>query len=950
MAILTTLVVSSQDAYAMTTGLKSPTSHSTSGDVFDWNNPLNVYSGSDALAHSQGDNNFDQAYGGFAFGVPNGATIDGITVSVKAQGHACSSGASISVKLSDPTLVVEASTSGQFTSVSKSTSDYGTSVYSTEILGSTSDVWGNTYTSSQINDLQVLLTSHCTFNDSTHMDIDHLQVTVEYTLADIIPPVITLEGSTPITIEANVDTYSELGATCEDDVDGEIDGNIVIGGDTVDESTVGIYIVDYDCDDSVPNPATTVQRTVNVVDTTAPIVSLVGSTPITIVEGVDEYEEQGATCVDITEGQINSSVVIGGDTVDESTIAQYIVDYDCDDSVPNSATTVQRTVDVVALTCNEGFTPINFVCEAIPDCSLAFDYDSETNLCIAFTTCELDEWLDDQTNECEVIPECNGDYEYNPETNQCDYVIPEDCSFEYENPIITSLVPTSDGAVIEWTQDRKESREICFDPLGFDVESGTYLELNIEGGTSGTATITGLSCGTFYDVEVSTDWRFHRDTTAFAEYETLACTGEELPPTEGDCSRAYEDPIITSIDPTIDGAVVTWIQDRKVFFGICFDPRGFEIESGSYFETDIEGDTSGTATITGLSCGTEYDVEVSTDWIFHRDTTDDDTYETLACEVERSGGGSTCHVSPTFGTPFTCDRRNFVDDGITIHGTSYDPENQLHIENPQINAVVGIPYTIELKPYDSFGEFNIKWVAVSLGLVEGDFVFGNGEAIVYLHQAYDGTFSIEEDDDNNIINVINFVKSRDMICADEDNDALCPVYRLDYMYNQAPIGNMIGVQVVNQDRESESRFFNDGIDVTGDSLNPSPIIEVLAKEKFVALHYLTYADPSFKDRTVAIDENGKTWYQLSNGIWYTEYVIPDKSCNSSSSGYAKHCPEFAMMKQGQELVAQHTFDTMYPRINMYESFYEIDRIFAYEYSSISQRELTLQTLDWYNAN
>jgi hypothetical protein len=179
---------------------------------------------------------------------------------------------------------------------------------------------------------------------------------------------------------------------------------------------------------------------------------------------------------------------------------------------------------------------------------------------------------------------------------------------------------------------------------------------------------------------------------------------------------------------------------------------------------------------------------------------------------------------------------------------------------------------------------------------------------------------------------------------------MCPIYELKYKYREAPIGNMVGVQVVNQGGGVENRFFNDGIDVTGDSMNPSPVIEVLAPEKFVALHYLTYSDPSFKDRTVAVDENGKTWYQHSNGVWFTDVVIPDKSCNSTSSGYASHCPEFAMMKQGQELVALNTLNTLYPNINRDEPFSEIDRIFAYEYPTTSQREQTLQTLVWFSAN
>jgi hypothetical protein len=78
--------------------------------------------------------------------------------------------------------------------------------------------------------------------------------------------------------------------------------------------------------------------------------------------------------------------------------------------------------------------------------------------------------------------------------------------------------------------------------------------------------------------------------------------------------------------------------------------------------------------------------------------------------------------------------------------------------------------------------------------------------------------------------------------------------------------------------------------------------------------------------------------------------MPDRSCETTSTGYAKHCPEFAMMMQGQELIAQYTIDTLYPNINRDESFAELDRVFAYEFPTTSQREQTLQTLDWYYAN
>ena len=78
---------------------------------------------------------------------------------------------------------------------------------------------------------------------------------------DTTAPVITLTGDASITLEVG-DTYTEQGATATDNYDTTV--TVVIGGDTVDTSTVGTYTVTYDATDANNNAATQVIRTVNV--------------------------------------------------------------------------------------------------------------------------------------------------------------------------------------------------------------------------------------------------------------------------------------------------------------------------------------------------------------------------------------------------------------------------------------------------------------------------------------------------------------------------------------------------------------------------------------------------------------------------------------------------------------------------------------------------------------
>ncbi|NNC93132.1 MAG: DUF2341 domain-containing protein, partial [Acidimicrobiia bacterium] len=113
------------------------------------------------------------------------------------------------------------------------------------------------------------------------------------TTSDVTPPVITLVGANPQTVEVAT-AYSELGATALDDVDGDISGSIVIDASGVNTGVVGSYSVTYNVDDAAGNSAIEVTRTVNVTDTTVPVITLVGANPQTIEVG-SPYLELGAT-------------------------------------------------------------------------------------------------------------------------------------------------------------------------------------------------------------------------------------------------------------------------------------------------------------------------------------------------------------------------------------------------------------------------------------------------------------------------------------------------------------------------------------------------------------------------------------------------------------------------------------------------------------------------------
>ena len=75
---------------------------------------------------------------------------------------------------------------------------------------------------------------------------------------DVIAPVITLNGPELATVEAG-GTWIELGATAEDEIDGELE--VTVGGDAVDPNApVGTeFQVEYSAEDSSGNAVTAIR-------------------------------------------------------------------------------------------------------------------------------------------------------------------------------------------------------------------------------------------------------------------------------------------------------------------------------------------------------------------------------------------------------------------------------------------------------------------------------------------------------------------------------------------------------------------------------------------------------------------------------------------------------------------------------------------------------------------
>ena len=163
--------------------------------------------------------------------------------------------------------------------------------------------------------------------------------------ADTTPPVIKLTGAETLSVLQNT-TYTDQGATAEDDFDGDVTAAIETDN-PVDTTAISSYTIVYNVSDSAGNEALEVTRTVDVIaaDTTPPVLTLIGASAMNVLAG-STFTDPGASARDDLDGDLSADIIISGD-LDTSQTGEYTLSYDVQDAAGNAAVSLTRTVTVI---------------------------------------------------------------------------------------------------------------------------------------------------------------------------------------------------------------------------------------------------------------------------------------------------------------------------------------------------------------------------------------------------------------------------------------------------------------------------------------------------------------------------------------------------------------------------------------------------------------------------
>ncbi len=166
------------------------------------------------------------------------------------------------------------------------------------------------------------------------------EIRTVFVTPDKTRPVISLTGDDPQII-AVYHSYFEQGAIVSDNIDGDVSENLMIQHH-IDTSKVDTYYVRYTAYDFTGNYADAVEREVYVVDTVAPVITLIGSDTLDIPLG-GTVNDPGAT---VTDNYYEDIQIQTYTNVDVNSHGWYWIRYDAKDGSGNDAVTVVRTLKV----------------------------------------------------------------------------------------------------------------------------------------------------------------------------------------------------------------------------------------------------------------------------------------------------------------------------------------------------------------------------------------------------------------------------------------------------------------------------------------------------------------------------------------------------------------------------------------------------------------------------
>jgi len=301
-----------------------------------------------------------------------------------------------------------------------------------------------------------------------------------------------------------------------------------------------------------------------------------------------------------------------------------------------------------------------------------------------------------------------------------------------------------------------------------------------------------------------------------------------------------------------------------------------------------------------------------------------------------SGGCSDC-TPPTLGLSKSGNR--VVDNGFTYNGNAIQVE-KWHTPYPLITATVGELNKVEIVAYENNGITNMKMIQFGLGAEEIGQPLSELEVLIEVHLETNGVTDYIGIDEIVIIDKENLIENESVSasafvteCTIGDADKNCVKVDLEYSYREATINNIMVVSTMDKKHNNQNFYFNDGIEVLGDSINVPPTYTIQNKHSAQQTEDLTLTRVD-RENNIWIDDssNNNKWQQNDSDTFiqltFNEFVrYNDKSTSIMTRVHS----DFGKILQYEEDKAIIIFDSM--KIQS-----ELSSSVAYDYPTPEQQD------------
>ena len=339
----------------------------------------------------------------------------------------------------------------------------------------------------------------------------------------------------------------------------------------------------------------------------------------------------------------------------------------------------------------------------------------------------------------------------------------------------------------------------------------------------------------------------------------------------------------------------------------------------------------------------------SNDRIIVPDFTNGDV-QVFAYATGGGGDGDKHKTAPTSGLDWNT-HNVLVEGGINVDGKTLTLTDNWWTAFEQIQIETDSTHTFSVKTFAQNGGIMVQEIAFGITQV-GD--YQNAETVIEVHYDWDKTISdVVIVQDTEVIDVSTLRVSTDQVQCRSDSDAVC--YQTDFIlkFNEPLKDKVYAVKAFDMQRRiMMPHYFNDGISVFGESVNPMLTMQIVGTEKFEGLVTITQTE---KYSNLWVAEDGRLFdadkhFKQINKVYVAEQVDRNSKCVwniqcHKGFSYSRGSPLMQQVVDGQAyLASQLYFDS--------SKIQGVDGGFipAIVDTDGDHREQTLQSLNWYNTN